>query len=237
MTHIPPFAQSIREGLSSPRADRRTRSTLVVGATAAAFALAVPLALAPPALPTEAAAIAAYAAENAQNVTIPAQLTAKEIAASDLLARDDYDASEGIDTLVASGTNHDWAKLVCLFAGFPMSDENVTVITRWMRQENYIDSWWNRNNPLNNGWGASYGPGGTGSNVDLVAAAQNAADALTNYRGYTGIRAEFEKGSDTAAIEHAIWVSPWASGHYANGSHWHYSDVPVVKAPASAWGK
>jgi hypothetical protein len=37
-------------------------------------------------------------------------------------------------------------------------------------------------------------------------------------------------------IEAAIWASPWASGHYANGAHWHYSPVEVVKAPAEAWG-
>jgi hypothetical protein len=39
----------------------------------------------------------------------------------------------------------------------------------------------------------------------------------------------------TTEIEAAIWASPWASGHYANGAHWHYRPVPVVMAPRDAW--
>ncbi|PZQ90698.1 MAG: hypothetical protein DI534_05735 [Leifsonia xyli] len=124
-----------------------------------------------------------------------------------------------------------------LYAGFPVSDSNVVVFVRWMRQENYTDSWWNRNNPLNNGWGASYGPGGTGSNIDLVAAARNAADALRSHAGYAGIVAAFEASVDSATVEQAIWDSPWASGHYGGGTRWHRSEVPVVSAPASAWGR
>jgi hypothetical protein len=237
MTHLPPVYRTLRERFDASRASRRTRVSLMIFAVAASFALTVPFAFAPPAPPTEAAALAAYATENAQDVDVSTAETVAHLEATDALARDDYGASQGLESLIASGTNHDWAKMVCLFAGFPMSDANVTVITRWMRQENYTDSWWNRNNPLNNGWGASYGPGGTGSNVDLVAAARNAADALLTNRGYAGMRAAFQEGADTATIEAAIWASPWASGHYANGSHWHYNPVPVVKAPASAWGR
>jgi len=237
MTHSPPVYRTLRERFDASRASRRTRVSLVIFAVAASFALTVPFAFAPPAPPTEAAVLAAYAADNAQGVDVSTVETVAHLEATGALARDDYAASQGIESLIASGTNHDWAKMVCLFAGFPMNEVNVTVITRWMRQENYTDTWWNRNNPLNNGWGASYGPGGTGSNVDLVAAARNAADALLTNRGYAGIRAAFQQGTDTAAIESAIWASPWASGHYANGSHWHYNPVPVVKAPASAWGR
>lgn len=237
MTHFPPVYRTLRERFDASRASRRTRASLVIFAVAASFALTAPFAFAPPAPPSEAAVLAAYATENAQNVDVSTASTLAHLEATDALARDGYDASQGLESLIASGTNYDWAKMVCLFAGFPMSEANVTVITRWMRQENYIDSWWNRNNPLNNGWGASYGPGGTGSNVDLVAAARNAADALVTNRGYAGMRAAFQEGADTATIEAAIWASPWASGHYANGSHWHYNPVPVVKAPASAWGR
>jgi len=237
MTHFPPVYRTLRERFDASRASRRTRVSLVIFAVAASFALTVPFAFAPPAPPTEAAVLAAYAADNAQGLDVPTVETVAHLEATGALARDDYAASQGIESLIASGTNHDWAKMVCLFAGFPMNEVNVTVITRWMRQENYTDTWWNRNNPLNNGWGASYGPGGTGSNVDLVAAARNAADALLTNRGYAGMRAAFQQGADTATIEAAIWASPWASGHYANGSHWHYNPVPVVKAPASAWGR
>jgi len=68
----------------------------------------------------------------------------------------------GIQTLVNGGTNHDWAKLVQLFAELPMTEDNVTVFTRRMRRENGDDDWWNRNNPLNNGWGSG-GSGGLSS--------------------------------------------------------------------------
>ena len=236
MTH-PPVDRTLRERFDASRASRRTRGALVAGASTACFCIVASFALAPPAPPTQAAVLAAYASEHAQDLDVSTLSTVEHLEATGAVARDTYEATEGIESLVASGTNYDWAKLVLLFAGFPMTDANVTVITRWMRQENYTDSWWNRNNPLNNGWGASYGPGGTGSNVDLVAAARNAADALVTNRGYAGMRAAFQQGTDTAAIEAAIWASPWASGHYANGAHWHYNPVPVVTAPASAWGR
>jgi hypothetical protein len=209
----------------------------VAGALTVSFAFTASFALAPPAPPSEAAVLAAYATDHAQDLDVAPLESVAHLESTGALTRDDYEASQGIESLIASGTNYDWAKMVLLFAGFPMSDTNVTVITRWMRQENYIDSWWNRNNPLNNGWGASYGPGGTGSNVDLVAAARNAADALLTHRSYAGIVAAFQDGTSSEAVESAIWASNWASGHYANGSHWHYNAVPVVVAPASAWGR
>lgn len=149
--------------------------------------------------------------------------------------RGDYSATPGIATLVAGGTNHDWAKLVLLSGGWPMTDENVTVLLRWMRQENGADNWWNRNNPLNNGYGSG-GGGGTGSYANLVIAAQKAAENLGRGRGYVHIVAALAASSPTDVTEAAIWASPWASGHYANGGHWHYSEVPIVKAPAEAWG-
>jgi len=70
-----------------------------------------------------------------------------------------------------------------LFAGFPVTDSNATVFTRWMRQENGSDDWFNRNNPLNNGWGSG-GGGGLGSYDSLVIAAENAADVLHSVGGY-----------------------------------------------------
>jgi hypothetical protein len=236
MNPTPPVATTFRERLEASRAGRRTRKTLALGALTVAFGLTLSLALAPPAPPSEAAMLTAYADAHAQEVDVAEAATAAHLVATGAVTRDDYDATQGIDSLKAGGTNHDWAKLVLLFAGFPMTDTNVTVITRWMRQENYVDSWWNRNNPLNNGWGASAGAGGTGRNVNLVEAARNAADALVTNRGYAGIRAAFQDGTSTAAVESAIWASPWASGHYNGGTHWHYNPVEVITAPASAWG-
>jgi len=237
MTDIPPVHRTLRERFAASRVLRRTPWIVAIVAVTAALSITLPLAFAPPSASDRAAQLAAYAAANAQGVEISPVDSRAHLETIGAFGRDGYEASEGIESLVASGTNHDWAKMVLLFAGFPMTDDSVTVITRWMRQENYVDSWWNRNNPLNNGWGASYGPGGTGSNVDLVAAARNAADALLTYGRYAGIREAFQAGADSATIEAAIWASPWASGHYNNGAHWHYTPVPVIKAPASAWGQ
>lgn len=237
MTQLPPVYRTLRERFDASRADRRTRGSLVFGALAVAFGLTASLALAPPAPASQAAVLAAYADDHAQEVEVSTVESAEHLEATGAVARDEYAATDGEETFISGGTNYDWAKLVLLYAGFPVTDSNVTVIVRWMRQENYIDSWWNRNNPLNNGWGASYGPGGTGSNSTLVAAAHNAADALLTHRSYSGIVAAFQASVDSASVESAIWASNWASGHYANGSHWHYTPVPVVVAPPSAWGR
>lgn len=196
---------------------------------AVAFVFTASTALAPPPWPSPAEILQAYVEAHAQSVTVSAAVHPT------LAPRDGFAATPGIETLVASGSNYDWAKLVLLEAALPITENNVTVFTRWMRQENYTDSWWNRNNPLNNGWGSG-GGGGTGSYVSLRDAARNAAEALRSNRGYADIVAAFEADALTEVTEAAIWASPWAAGHYANGGHWSYAEVPVVTAPADAWG-
>lgn len=213
------------------RAKRRTAPSLPVIAGAAALAVlaGVVTAAVVPRPPSEAAVLEAYITEHAQTLTVPATVAVAPIA-----PRDNYSATPGIDTLAAGGTNYDWAKMVLLFGGWPMTESNVTVITRWMRQENGPDDWWNRNNPLNNGWGSG-GGGGTGTYDTLVIAAQNAAEALTQNGGYSGIREALAESADTGALEAAIWASPWATGHYDNGGHWSYAPVPVIKSPDGTW--
>ena len=203
---------------------------LPFGALLAVATLVAASALAPPRLPTEAEELQAYIEANAQSILV------HEDAAVASVIRDPYSATPGIATLAAGGTNYDWATLVLVLGGFPTTENNITVFTRWMRQENYVDSWWNRNNPLNNGWGSG-GGGGLGSYDNLVIAAENAAEALHSNPGYSGIVAAFMASSPTEVTEAAIWASPWASGHYNNGAHWAYFPVPVVKADASAWGQ
>lgn len=204
------------------------RDRLALGAAAMALALVGAAALAPPPWPTQAQELEAYIEANAQSLVV------HEDAALAQVVRDGYSATPGIQTLAAGGTNYDWAKMVLLMAGLPITDNNVTVFTRWMRQENYVDAWWNRNNPLNNGWGSG-GGGGLGSYDSLVIAAENAAEALLTNGGYAGIVAAFAADSPTDVTEAAIWASPWASGHYNNGAHWAYFEVPVITAPADAW--
>lgn len=173
------------------------------------------------------------------NADTPAVQTQTFMVAADIahpvVQRDEYGYQPGYATYVASGTNHDWARIVLVAAGWPVTESNVTVITRWMRQENYIDSWWNRNNPLNNGWGSG-GGGGLGSYSSLLDAALYAAKALTTHPGYASIADGFARSAPPDEIEAAIWASPWASGHYNNGKHWHYTPVPIITAPPGAWG-
>ncbi len=169
-----------------------------------------------------------YRQTDIQNVTVP------EGAQAVAIARDGYSATAGVQTLAAGGTNYDWAKLVLLKAGFPVTDDNVTVMTRWMRQENGADNWWNRNNPLNNGWNSG-GNSGLGSYDSLEYAAESAAEALHSVSGYSEIVAGFASSAPMDVIESAIWASPWASSHYAYGGHWSYTPVDIVTSPEGTW--
>jgi hypothetical protein len=204
------------------------RDHLAVAAGVVVFAIVGVFILSAPPPPSQHEALAAYIEENAQTMVVPGSASAQ------VVARDGYSATPGIETLAAGGTNHDWAKLVMLLAGWPMSENNITVFTRWMRQENGPDDWFNRNNPLNNGWGSG-GGGGLGSYDNLVIAAENAAEALHSNPGYAAIKEAFASSAPTEVTEAAIWASPWASGHYNNGAHWSYAPVPVVVAPSGSW--
>lgn len=207
----------------------RGRQKIAVGASALAFAFVAVNALAPPPPATAEELLNAYNDRYAQTVTVSSALVV------DPVARDSYSVAPGVPQLARHGTNHDWAKIVLLKGGWPVTDNNVTVLTRWMRQENGPNNWWNRNNPLNNGWGSG-GGGGTGSYANLLIAAENAAIALHTHPGYAAIIAALAADAPTEVTERAIWASPWASGHYANGGHWHYSPVTEYTAPTGAWG-
>lgn len=197
-------------------------------AAAAAFCLPAIFAVAPP-TPTDATGLAsASAATTSQTITVSAKAAAMQV------KRDVYLSTPGYKTLAKNGTNYDWATLVLVSGGWPVTEASVTVMVRWMRQENGPNNWWNRNNPMNNGYGSG-GGGGTGSYPNLVIAAQKAAENLQRNPGFNAIEAAFASGAPSDVIERAIWASPWASSHYGNGSRWHYTPVPVVKAPVSAW--
>ena len=204
------------------------RALLSVVATSVVLATCATAVLAFPPASRAAEDLDAYAVANAQSVSVPAD------AAVTTVTRDAFTITTGYEMYSAGGTNHDWAKLVLFYADLPVSESNVTVFTRWMRQENGTDDWWNRNNPLNNGWGSG-GGAGLGSYANLDIAAQNAAKALHGNPGYAAIVAGFAASAPTAQIEQAIWASPWASSHYANGSHWSQAPVDVVKSPGGTW--
>lgn len=199
--------------------------------------------------PTDKQKLSAYVVQHAQKLTVDANTVPAPVASGAAVAsgptaitsapastgveqsltRDSYGATAGIQTLAARGTNYDWAKIVLLSGGWPQTDANVTVITRWMRQENGVDDWWNRNNPLN------MGDGGFASYPSLLVSAQGVAKLIHSNPGMSEIDAALAAGDDAARTESAIWNSNWAGGHYAYGAHWHYNAVDQIKAPASAW--
>ena len=147
--------------------------------------------------------------------------------------RDAVTATPGERMLIAVGTNESWARLVMMYGGWPQSDANVQTSLQWMRQENGVNDWWNRNNPLNNGWGSG-GGSGFGSYDTLATSARMAAENL-NRPLFGGIASCFAAGN--GGCKDAIVASPWAASHYANGAHWSFTPVTVVKAPAGAWGQ
>ncbi|WP_368496558.1 hypothetical protein [Herbiconiux sp. A18JL235] len=227
-------------GAGRSRSGRVWARMLVVAAAASVVGLASVTMLAPP--PSTAvgpgvdsgsasidAASGSSLADELQSLTVPGTATGVSV------TRDGYGATSGLENLSKGSTNRDWAVLVLYMAGFPTSESNITVMLRWMRQENGPDDWWLRNNPLNNGWGSG-GGSGLGSYANLVIAAENVGNALHGNPGYSAIVAGFESSAPTAQIEAAIWASPWASSHYGNGSHWAYTPVPEYASPAGTWG-
>ncbi len=212
--------------LKSLRKPGLTKERLAACAGVAAFGLVAILIV--PAGPSSADQLRTYIDTHAQTLEVSPFVPTAAV------TRESYSATPGIRTLIDGGTNYDWAKLVLLYGGWPMTDDSVTVMVRWMRQENGAASWWNRDNPLNNGWGSG-GGGGTGSYANLDVAAQQVVNMLRGNAGMSGIVAEFAAAAPSADIEAAIWASPWASGHYNNGANWHYTAVDTVTAPPGAW--
>lgn len=208
----------------------------------AVIGLAAALAVAPPAPPkadaapaTEAGRVVPHAvqAQPRFRSTQTQHLTVSSAAQPEVTERDVVTATPGERMLIAEGTNESWAKLVMMYGGWPQTDANVENFLQWMRQENGTADWWNRNNPLNNGWGSG-GGGGFGSYADLATGARMAAENLHRPL-FSGIASCFAAGN--GGCKDAIVASPWAASHYANGAHWSFAPVDRVKAPASAWGQ
>lgn len=52
---------------------------------------------------------------------------------------------------------------------------------------------------------------------------------------YTSVLAAMRRG-DPAGAMHALWASPWASGHYGYGAGWNHSPLPTPPpAPVKPW--
>lgn len=200
-------------------------------AATATFAIVATLAIAPLQAPID---IANAAAASAIEGDVQAVRVDGDVSTA-ALSRESYVAETGRQTLVTGGTNYDWAKLVLVYGGWPLTEANVTVMVQWMREENGPDNWFNRNNPMNNGQGSG-GGSGLGSYDTLDTAAYYAAENLQR-SVYADIAAGLADGSSATRTAQAIWASPWATSHYGNGANWTTTPVPVVEAPASAWGR
>lgn len=217
-----------RVSRTAPR-PRRTPRPLAAFATLAVAGIVATLALVPAAPVAPVLAAGSDTVERAQTVEVAEDVAAQRV------SQESYTAATGWQTLVAGGTNLDWAKLVLIEGDWPVTEENVTFMMRWMRQENGADNWWNRNNPLNNGQGSG-GGSGLGSYATLVDAAYYAAENLKSGR-YPAVDAALIDGTSADATAQAIWASPWASSHYGYGTHWSSRPYDVIAAPAEAWGR
>jgi len=222
-------AHDVAAAVVPARSVRVARRAAPIAATVAVLSLGLTLALAPqPSAVTAGVAASETHAGETQTVNVAPDVAAPPI------SHESYTTTTGPETLIESGTNADWAKLVLIYGDWPVTEQNVAVLLQWMREENGPDNWWNRNNPLNNGHGSG-GGSGLGSYDSLDTAAFYAADNLLNRSFYAAIVAALEDGTSATAVAQAIWASPWASSHYGNGANWTTSPVPIVVAPASAW--
>lgn len=157
-----------------------------------------------------------------------------------------YQYGRGSTSTGGKSTNYDWAKQMLADGNWPQSSNNVTVITQWMSSEEPPSDWWNRNNPLNNGYGSG-GGSGLGSYANLISAADYAAqNLLLGTSNYGAIVRDFASSAAPATTAQAIIDSPWSCGHYSgssgcnsNTSQWgaafNHGSVASMAAPASAW--
>lgn len=132
-------------------------------------------------------------------------------------------------------TNYDFARLVLADGGWAQSTNNITTMVQWMASEEPPSHWWDRDNPLNNGFGSG-GGAGLGSYPNLVVAAHYVAANLNGGPGdYGHITADLRASASPAVTEKAIWSSPWAASHYGWGRDFYQGHVPTVAAPSQDW--
>jgi hypothetical protein len=98
----------------------------------------------------------------------------------------------------------------------PLTQNNVDNIVLWMTSEEPASNWYDRNNPLNASLGTTSSDG-TASYANLTAAASYTAKMI-NQSNMSPILNALNANASTASFRAAVVASPWASGHYDNGS-------------------
>jgi len=126
--------------------------------------------------------------------------------------------SAGTDVSV---TQEVWAAFLisqinALGGNVPYTKNNVDNIVLWMTSEEPPANWWDRNNPLNASLGTNSSDG-TGSYANLTAGAIETA-TMINQSNMKSILSALEADAPTPVFTSAVVGSPWASGHYANGT-------------------
>ncbi|WP_344791650.1 hypothetical protein [Gryllotalpicola daejeonensis] len=240
-----PSRRSLRQAAAAPkrtskgrRRVERTHSRGRMAAAGAATLLLVGSAMV--AIPADAATVNSHPLYASQLLARSQSYTVHSDVGGVPVVMTEYKVStvtkdDGTPALTVGGvTNADWAALVLQDASLPVTQNNVTVILQWMDSENSPQTWYLRNNPLNNGLGSG-GGGGFGRYANLRIAASYVAKQLDRSL-FAGIHDALAANSAPSVTEQAIIASPWASSHYGYGSRFHAVNVPIVAAPASAWG-
>jgi Fibronectin type III domain/Bacterial Ig-like domain (group 3) len=132
-------------------------------------------------------------------------------------------------------TNYDFARLILRDGGWPVSANNVTVLTQWLRSEEPTSHWWDRDNPLNDGLGSGGGEGLGSYDSVITAAFYVAANLEQHAYGYPQIVRDLGASAPVIATDRSIWRSSWAAGHYGRGADWGTSPVPSVPSPPVSW--
>lgn len=126
--------------------------------------------------------------------------------------------------------NFDWARLMLSDGRFPITENNVDNVTRWMTAEEPTGDWYHAWNPLNiNASGAGFD-----QFPNLETSARVTAQVIRQ-SNMIGIAQCLAANAATSAFSAAVVRSPWAESHYG-GNPGHIAMIPVpgaVEAPGS----
>jgi hypothetical protein len=132
-----------------------------------------------------------------------------------------------------------WAELVLLDGGAPVTQQNVANMLVWMVNEEPSNNWNDRNNPLNASLGTD-AQDGTGWYSNLNTSAYYTAQMIFGQSNMSAIADALSSGTATKAQFGAAVISaPWASSHYGydlgrfTGSGTPGGSVAALEAAAS----
>ncbi len=133
-----------------------------------------------------------------------------------------------------------WVTAVLQDAGLPVTQNNIDNMLHWLPAENYRDTWFNRNNPLNTSLGTN-STDGFGSYPNLGVAAQETANMIMGRNGSLitpQIRDALAANAPLAQFSAAVVASNWTGdNHYGGRGPGYIASLPIganVPAPASA---